>query len=270
MTIQAFYNILSVAQDAESVDIKRAYLQLARKWHPDKCGGSRESKEKFQDIQGAYETLIDLEKWKSYDAWLCSSSNTSGAVPTRSHQPPPSPAANRFEFGFDYRKTAYAPPGWDFFDNLEGEITMDKTTAMKVFHVSSKDMEGLYFFKKQSKSFYISRSTQQRIRCRDAHIYFKTDALQRAIKVHGGTLESHREYVGEREAQAAKKKANKNARKRGLGAPDTSPKQGATKRQAGGSQGSPNPPAAGDISTQNGRSSTPTPGASGGAPIYAT
>ncbi|KDQ52597.1 hypothetical protein JAAARDRAFT_198225 [Jaapia argillacea MUCL 33604] len=257
MTLQTFYNILNVTEGAEPVDIKRAYFQLAMKWHPDKCGDSLESKEKFQEIQAAYETLIDPERRKSYDARLGSSS-TSGTAPTGSHQPPPSSAAN----GFDH-KTAYTPPGWDFFDNLEEEITMDKTTAMKEFRLRSKDMEGFYFFTKQSKSVYTNKRTKQSVPCPDAHIYFKEDVRQRAIKVHDGTWESHLKYVAKCDALAAKRKANKNARERGLGAPDTSPKRGAAKRQARSSQGSPTPPAGEGTSTQNGRSSTPSPVASG-------
>lgn len=58
-----YYNILGVSKDASNIEIKKAYLKLAKTHHPDKGG----DKEKFQKINEAYETLSNSEKRNIYD-----------------------------------------------------------------------------------------------------------------------------------------------------------------------------------------------------------
>ena len=47
--------------------MKKAYLKLAKKYHPDRNKGDKSSQEKFSEINSAYETLGDAEKRKMYD-----------------------------------------------------------------------------------------------------------------------------------------------------------------------------------------------------------
>lgn len=58
-----YYETLGVAKDATQDDIKKAYRKLASQHHPDKGG----DKEKFQEIQAAYNTLGDDQKRQQYD-----------------------------------------------------------------------------------------------------------------------------------------------------------------------------------------------------------
>lgn len=58
-----YYSVLGVSRDAPPADIKKAYRRLASKHHPDKGG----DKAKFQEIQVAYDTLIDPQKRQQYD-----------------------------------------------------------------------------------------------------------------------------------------------------------------------------------------------------------
>ena len=60
------YVILGVSSTASSHEIRVAYRKGALKYHPDKCKleGARE---KFQNIQMAYEILIDPYKRQEYD-----------------------------------------------------------------------------------------------------------------------------------------------------------------------------------------------------------
>jgi molecular chaperone DnaJ len=55
------YQILGVPKNATESDIKKAYFQLAKKWHPD-VSKETNAKEKFSEISQAYDTLSDPEK----------------------------------------------------------------------------------------------------------------------------------------------------------------------------------------------------------------
>ena len=56
-----YYAILEVNYDASSEDIKSAYRQLSKKWHPD-VNPDAEVTSKMQDINEAYCVLKDAEK----------------------------------------------------------------------------------------------------------------------------------------------------------------------------------------------------------------
>ena len=58
-----YYETLGVAKDATQDEIKKAYRKLASQHHPDKGG----DKAKFQEIQGAYDTLSNDQKRQQYD-----------------------------------------------------------------------------------------------------------------------------------------------------------------------------------------------------------
>ncbi|HOW50475.1 MAG TPA: molecular chaperone DnaJ [bacterium] len=61
------YQTLGVQRNASPDDIKKAYRQLAIKYHPDRNKGDKTSEEKFKEINHAYEILSDPEKRKMYD-----------------------------------------------------------------------------------------------------------------------------------------------------------------------------------------------------------
>lgn len=60
-----YYQILGVKFESSREEIKKAFRQLALKYHPDRINGT---KEKFQEISEAYEILRDPEKRSLYDA----------------------------------------------------------------------------------------------------------------------------------------------------------------------------------------------------------
>ncbi|MBM3667613.1 MAG: molecular chaperone DnaJ [Actinobacteria bacterium] len=63
-----YYEVLGVGRKADPDEIKKAYRELARKWHPDRNPGDSEAEEKFKEVQAAYDVLSDPEKRKQYDA----------------------------------------------------------------------------------------------------------------------------------------------------------------------------------------------------------
>jgi molecular chaperone DnaJ len=67
MTKKDYYQILGVARDAPAEDIKKAYRQLALKFHPDRNSGSKEAEERFKEAAEAYSVLADPEKRSVYD-----------------------------------------------------------------------------------------------------------------------------------------------------------------------------------------------------------
>lgn len=63
---QDYYEILGVDRDADQKTIKRAFLKLARKYHPD-VNKEPGAEEKFKKISEAYSVLSDEQKRANYD-----------------------------------------------------------------------------------------------------------------------------------------------------------------------------------------------------------
>lgn len=66
MSKRDYYEVLGVDKGAQKTEIKKAYRRLARKYHPD-VNKEEGAKEKFQEINEAYEVLGDDEKRARYD-----------------------------------------------------------------------------------------------------------------------------------------------------------------------------------------------------------
>lgn len=62
-----YYEVLGVDKSASAEDIKKAYRQLAKKYHPDLNPGNKEAEEKFKEVNEAYEVLSDSDKKARYD-----------------------------------------------------------------------------------------------------------------------------------------------------------------------------------------------------------
>lgn len=67
MEYKDYYKTLGVNKNATTEEIRKAYRQLAKKYHPDKNPGNKASEEKFKEVTEANEVLSDPEKRKKYD-----------------------------------------------------------------------------------------------------------------------------------------------------------------------------------------------------------
>jgi molecular chaperone DnaJ len=62
-----YYGVLGVERHATQQEIKRAYRELARRFHPDKNPGDAEAESKFKSVAEAYRVLGDAELRQKYD-----------------------------------------------------------------------------------------------------------------------------------------------------------------------------------------------------------
>lgn len=62
-----YYEVLGVDKNADDAALKKAYRQLAKKYHPDVNPGDKEAEKKFKEASEAYAVLSDPEKRRQYD-----------------------------------------------------------------------------------------------------------------------------------------------------------------------------------------------------------
>ncbi len=112
MEYKDYYKTLGVSRDATPDQVKKAYRQLARKYHPD-VSKEANAEEKFKAVQEAYEVLKDTKKREAYDQ--LGSQWQSG----QEFRPPPNWQ------GFDFRSGGFGGEenlgGFsDFFESIFG------------------------------------------------------------------------------------------------------------------------------------------------------
>lgn len=62
-----YYKVLGVPKNASQKEIKKAYIEMAKKYHPDINSGNQDASKKFQEIAVAYTVLSSKEKRRAYD-----------------------------------------------------------------------------------------------------------------------------------------------------------------------------------------------------------
>ena len=67
MAQRDYYEVLGLDKSADADAIKRAYRQLAKKYHPDLNPGDAEAEKNFKEVNEAYSILSDADKKAKYD-----------------------------------------------------------------------------------------------------------------------------------------------------------------------------------------------------------
>lgn len=62
-----YYEVLGVNKNATDDELKKAYRQVAKKYHPDLNPGDKEAEAKFKEANEAYAVLSDADKRRKYD-----------------------------------------------------------------------------------------------------------------------------------------------------------------------------------------------------------
>jgi molecular chaperone DnaJ len=91
-----YYKTLGVPKTSTAAEIKKAYRELARKWHPDANKGSADAEDRFKEITEAYNVLSDEKQRKEYDEQRSVFSRFGAPTPGRAGT---AGAAGNFDFG---------------------------------------------------------------------------------------------------------------------------------------------------------------------------
>lgn len=100
--MEDLYKVLGVEKTATQDEIKKAYRNLAFKYHPDRNEGSKEAEEKLKEINAAYSVLGDSVQRRQYDA---SSYTTNSSYQQQSNGYNGYYGGGFYNFGRGYRGT---------------------------------------------------------------------------------------------------------------------------------------------------------------------
>ena len=64
-----YYEVLGLKKGASDDEIKKAFRQMAKKYHPDLNPGDKDAEAKFKEVNEAYEVLSDADKKARYDQY---------------------------------------------------------------------------------------------------------------------------------------------------------------------------------------------------------
>src|SRR3984957_497688 len=146
VTKRDFYEVLGVVREAPADEIKKAYRQLALKFHPDRNPGDEEATRKFKEAAEAYEILSDPEKRKRYDRYGHAGLNGTAMHDFRSTDDIMSAFSDIFGgglFGYFFGERRRGPrPGPDLLMKLEIELVEAARGTTRAIDVTRQEFCG--------------------------------------------------------------------------------------------------------------------------------
>jgi DnaJ-class molecular chaperone len=142
-----YYKTLEVAREASQEDIQKSYRRLARKYHPDLNPDDKTAKEKFQEVQRAFDVLNDSKKRELYDRYGSSFENAAagGNPGGQWHSAGGGPDSANFDFSqiFGDRFGGGAEGGGfaDLFGGLGGRSAKQSRRARAAQRQPGADLE---------------------------------------------------------------------------------------------------------------------------------
>ena len=111
-----YYEVLGVSKSASEDELKKAYRQLAKKYHPDANPGDKEAEAKFKEASEAYQVLSDPEKRQMYDQYGHAAFEAGGG-----------PGGGAYDFSGSFSTGHKKNGGYYQFSNIAGcvEIFVD-------------------------------------------------------------------------------------------------------------------------------------------------
>lgn len=141
-----YYEVLGVRRDASADEIKKAYRQLALKYHPDRNPGDAEAERRFKEAADAYEILSDQTKRARYDRYGHAAVEGAGSAHFRSAEDIMSAFSEIFGdglFGSMFTQRRRGPrPGQDLLMKLEIDLEEAARGATRSIEVSRQEICG--------------------------------------------------------------------------------------------------------------------------------
>lgn len=131
MKYKDYYEVLGVDKKADQKEIRKAYRNLAKKYHPDHNPDNPKAEEKFKEISEANEVLSDKEKRSKYDQFGHDYQGRSGSDFDPS------------SYGFSGRRSQYSGDNYsDFFNMFFGDDAFGSMGGMGQRGRRSRSIKG--------------------------------------------------------------------------------------------------------------------------------
>jgi DnaJ-class molecular chaperone len=127
--VKNYYEILGIDCDSNKDEIKKAFRNLAKKYHPDKNKDNEEAYKKFQEVSEAYEVLGSEDSKANYDKKLASLKNKSKNKSEEKSRTSSNKAANSKEANLGDLNSYFE--SFFGFNGQSNEINKDKIKKSK-------------------------------------------------------------------------------------------------------------------------------------------
>lgn len=142
--MEDLYTVLGVSKSATAEEIKKAYRNLAFKYHPDRNPGDKSAEEKFKQINSAYSVLGDETKRRQYDSY-----GSAEAYDRAERYGGANSSSGGWQYDNPFGQRGYGgysgDPFWDFFNqgqsDSQNENSAQNTQRKYTYTYTSRNTE---------------------------------------------------------------------------------------------------------------------------------